>query len=156
MAELPRTFGPYLLLKPLGEGATGDVHLARPVRPRRGVPDTLVIKRLWPEHSGNNIFVQRFAHEAMLATRIKSPNVAKVYDAGAVDETLYLAIEYIAGWPLARIVSDVIDSGRQFSIEAVADIMEGALLGTQALHSATTRRDGRLASSIATSRRRTS
>jgi hypothetical protein len=44
--KLPQAFGAYVLLKSLGQGAMGDVHLAKPYNPRRGIPTPIVIKRL--------------------------------------------------------------------------------------------------------------
>src|SRR5215831_10110448 len=123
MTERPAAFGPYLLLKPLGRGAMGDVYLARPQRARRGVPDLVVIKRLRQEHGRSESFVRRFAHEAEIATHVNSPNVVRMYDAGWVDDQPYLAIEYIAGWTLQRVLTELITQGRELSLDAIADIM---------------------------------
>src|SRR2546428_410879 len=78
--------------------AMGAVHLARPVDPRSRIPAAIVIKRMHPEMAAYDRMVQRFIHEATVAVRIDSPHVAKVYDAGRVGDTLYIAMEFIAGW----------------------------------------------------------
>jgi serine/threonine-protein kinase len=133
MAEL---FGTYLLIKRIGRGAMGDVHLARPIRGVRGLPSTLVIKRILKEHARDERFILRFAHEAQVATRIMSPNVARIYDAGCVGGTLYIAFEYVAGWPLSQVIEDLKSSHRVASLESVADVIDGALEGLHALHTA--------------------
>jgi serine/threonine-protein kinase len=124
------------MLKNLGQGAMGDVHLARPFNPKRGVPAPIVIKRLHGELASNEDFVRRFKHEAAVAVNIDSHHVAKVYDVGKVGETLYIAMEFVAGWPLSKFLDAVIDSGRHASIASIVDLVAGGLKGLEALHSA--------------------
>src|SRR5689334_18860937 len=134
---MPMAFGPYLLLKPLGRGSMGDVHLAKPIDPRLRLPSPLVIKRLHPEHTSVGTFVRRFEHEARIAVRVDSKNVAKVYDVGRVGETLYMALEYIPGWPLSRMVEELVAAKKNASLGAIADIIHDVLNGAHALHTAT-------------------
>lgn len=114
----------------------GDVHLARPRDPNRGVPTPVVVKRLHGELADKQAFVSRFKHEAAIAVSVDSAHVAKVFDAGAVGGTLYLAMEYVPGWPLSIVLEEVFRSGRHAPIEAVLDCLRGGLLGLRALHSA--------------------
>lgn len=132
----PQAFGTYVLLKALGQGAMGDVQLARPFNPQRGIPTPLVIKRLHGELGTDEDFVRRFKHEASIAVSVDSPHVAKVYDAGSVDDTLFIGMEYVPGWPLSKFLESVIKSGRHASIASVVDMCIGALEGLEALHSA--------------------
>lgn len=143
MADLPRPFGPYLLLKSLGTGGTGDVFLARPRDSDRGIPSPVVIKRLHGQLASQGDFVRRFQHEATLAVAIDSPHVAKVYDAGRVDETFYIAMEYVAGWPVSRLMKDLKDAGGAASIASAVEIVRGALGGLAALHGAKDPTSGR-------------
>lgn len=136
MADLPRAFGHYVLLKSLGSGGTGDVHLARPAVPGTGIPSPVVIKRLHAQLAQQENFVRRFSHEAAIAVAVDSPHVAKAYDVGRVDETFYLALEYIPGWTLSRVMKDLEDGGGEASLESIADIVCGALAGLTALHEA--------------------
>jgi serine/threonine protein kinase len=135
-SALPQTFGPYVLLKSLGQGAMGDVCLARPSSARRGIPSPVVVKRLHAELATNPDFVKRFQHEAEIAVSVDSPSVAKVYDVGKVGETLYLTMEFLSGWPASRFMEAIINSGRHASIASVIDLVEGGLRGLGALHSA--------------------
>ena len=133
---VPFRFGPYLFLKLLGRGASGDVYLARPIDERRGIPSPVVVKRFHPVDDGKEMFFQRFSHEVQIATAIDSPHVAKVYDAGCVGELLYIAMEYIAGWPLSRVLEEHRKTRRAISISSVGDVIEGVLRGLIALHGA--------------------
>lgn len=135
-ATLPQPFGAYVLLKALGQGAMGGVFLARPYNARRGLPSPIVIKRLHGELATNPTFVRRFRHEAALAVSIDSPHVAKVYDVGAVGETLYIAMEHVAGWPLSRFMEAIHRSGRHASIASILELASGVLSGLEAMHTA--------------------
>jgi eukaryotic-like serine/threonine-protein kinase len=136
VADLPRTFGPYSLLKSLGTGGTGEVYLARPEDSAKKLPSPMVIKCLHPQLASQPDFVKRFDHEAKVALAIDSPHVAKVYDVGRVDETYYIAMQYLAGWTVARVIKDLQEAGGSASIDSVADVIRGGLLGLGALHGA--------------------
>jgi serine/threonine protein kinase len=141
-SKLPMPFGAYALLKSLGQGAMGDIHLARPYNVRRGIPTPIVIKRLHGELASNPDFVRRFKHEAEIAVSVDSPHVAKVYDVGAVGETLYITMEYVNGWPVSKFIEAVIASGHHANISAIVDLIAGGLRGLTALHEAKDVRTG--------------
>jgi serine/threonine-protein kinase len=132
----PRIFGAYLLLKALGRGAMGDVWLARPLNPDRGIPAPVVVKRLHGELATRKGFVSRFQHEASVAVNVESVHVAKVYDVGSVAETLYITMEYVPGWPLSKVLDAILKSGRHASIASVIDLIAGGLEGLEKLHGA--------------------
>lgn len=136
MADLPRVFGHYVLLKSLGSGGTGDVHLARPADRGSNLPSPIVIKRLHAQLAEQENFVKRFRHEADIAVAVNTPHVAKAYDVGRVGETFYIAMEYVPGWTISRIASDLEKSGRRATLPAIADIVCGGLAGLAALHDA--------------------
>lgn len=141
-SKLPLPFGAYALLKSLGQGAMGDIHLARPYNAKRGIPTPIVIKRLHGELASNPDFVRRFKHEAEIAVSVDSPHVAKVYDVGAVGETLFITMEYVNGWPVSKFIEAVIASGHHANISAIVDLIAGGLTGLQALHTAKDVRTG--------------
>jgi serine/threonine-protein kinase len=142
MSGLPAPFGPYVLLKALGTGGGGDVFLARPRDRRRGLPEVVVIKRLHGRLAEEGDFVRRFRHEAEIAVSVSSPHLVKCYDAGMVGEVLYIAMEYVAGWPLSRMLKELRNAKHRASLHSVGDIIGGALQGLEALHSARHQRSG--------------
>ncbi|MCK6551909.1 serine/threonine protein kinase, partial [Myxococcota bacterium] len=129
-------FGPYQLLKQLGEGGMGAAYLARPVDRRSGIPPLVVVKRMMPELGQRAESVLRFRHEAELATHIDSPHVAAVYDAGQVGDTLFIAMEYVRGWPLSRVMRSFDERGLSMSLPSAVDVVADALAGLAALHEA--------------------
>ena len=55
-----------------------------------------------PDLAESSGFRERFAREARIAAALAHPNIVTVYDAGEVDGTLYLAMQYVEGSDLAR------------------------------------------------------
>jgi serine/threonine-protein kinase len=135
--DLPRIFGDYVLLDRLGQGASGDAHLARPLDPGRGLPAKLVIKRLHAHYAGKEEFIKRFRHEAEMAVCIDSPHVAKVYAVGASGDTLFIAMEHVAGFPLSRLLTLLTERCEKPPIPIAAALVMDGLRGLSALHRAT-------------------
>ena len=71
-----------------------------------GTYKVLVLKRILPTHGGSRRFRSMFIEEARLATRLNHPNVVQVYELQDFgDEGLLLAMEYVEGFDLGRLVS---------------------------------------------------
>ncbi|MEZ6121722.1 MAG: bifunctional serine/threonine-protein kinase/formylglycine-generating enzyme family protein [Planctomycetaceae bacterium] len=96
----PRMFGRYQLLRPLGEGAMGSVYLAKDTTLDRQVALKI------PKQDGNHLaeFKVRFAREARAAAALRHPNICSVFDAGEIDGTSYITMEFIDGVPLSRFI----------------------------------------------------
>ncbi|MBL8961096.1 MAG: serine/threonine protein kinase [Gemmatimonadetes bacterium] len=91
----------FLVQAKLGEGGMGEVYLAEHVRMKRKV----ALKLMRPWMLGDPVAVGRFHREAENASQISHPNVAAVYDFGETAErVVYLAMEYVDGEPLSRIL----------------------------------------------------
>lgn len=134
---LPRAFGPYLLLARLGQGGAGTAYLARPLDESSGIPTPVVVKSLHEKLQDNDEYVRRFRHEAELAVRVDSPLVARVFDVGAIDGTLYIALEYVPGWTLGRVLAAAVNAKRAVPLPIVRALITGTLRGLSALHAAT-------------------
>jgi serine/threonine-protein kinase len=130
---LPARFGPYVLLEKLGEGAQGDVHVARRAEGGRGL---FVLKRLTPRFSDNDDFVRRFRHEAVIATSVDSPHVVKIFDVGRVGDRLYLVMELVSGWPLSQVIGELRKRRLKAPIDVAVEVVLGALSGLGAMHRA--------------------
>lgn len=130
-------FGRYALLKRIGLGATGDVHIARVLDPGGPEwPSVVVVKRMHADLVDQERSRQRFAHEARLALKIDSAHVARVYDAGLVERTPYIAMEYVAGWTLARLFEELEKADIRMTFQAAAEIGLDVLAGLAAIHTA--------------------
>jgi eukaryotic-like serine/threonine-protein kinase len=95
-ATPPETFGPYRLLRVLGEGGMGVVHLAE--RPDVG---SLVAIKILRDASLSPARRERFASEQRTLARLEHPAIARLYDAGTLpDGTPWFVMEYVDGVPI--------------------------------------------------------
>jgi predicted Ser/Thr protein kinase len=95
--------GRYELLVPLGVGGMAEVFKARAAGPG-GFERYVVIKRILPAHGRDPEFIRMFVDEAKILGMLHHPNVVQVYDFGDDDGTLFLAMEYVDGPSLSRIL----------------------------------------------------
>lgn len=135
MAErLPCIFGEYALIERLGQGAAGDVFLARPLDRKKSLPSPLVIKRLHKQHTTDDEFVRRFRHEAELAVGLDTPFIAQVYEVGQIGESLFIAMEYVPGLALNHFLGSLVNVGRYAPIAVAVQIVSDALSALELLH----------------------
>ncbi len=86
----------------IGQGGMGKVYRARHLTLDRPV----VLKMLHRTYSDDPQISQRFQREARAASRLNHPNSIAVLDFGAAEDgTLFMAMEYLAGRDLARVIS---------------------------------------------------
>jgi serine/threonine protein kinase len=97
------TLGRYELLHPLGVGGMAQVFKAQAVGPG-GFKRDVVVKRILPEYGRDPEFIRMFVDEAKLLGLLHHPNIVQVYDFGEDDGTLFLALEYVEGPSLSRVL----------------------------------------------------
>jgi eukaryotic-like serine/threonine-protein kinase len=116
--------GSYRLIEPIGEGGMGQVFKALHQRLNRVV----ALKLIRPEClSQDPEAVKRFQREARAAAQLTHPNVVIVYDAAQVDGNYFIAMEYVEGTDLARLVRE---SG-PLPVPDACDYIRQAALGLQ-------------------------
>lgn len=91
----------YKLLKRLGIGGMGEVYLAEDVKLNR----TTALKIIKPEWVGDAERKKRFLREAVAAASLKHPGIATIYEIGEEEGTDYIAMEYVEGTTLSKIVA---------------------------------------------------
>jgi serine/threonine protein kinase len=93
--------GHYQLLAPLGKGGMGTVFMARDERSGQLV----ALKVLPPRRARKEERARaRFVREMAVSTRVAHPHLAWTHEAGQCQGVLYIAMEYIPGKTLGRIV----------------------------------------------------
>ncbi|HTY40524.1 MAG TPA: serine/threonine-protein kinase [Thermoanaerobaculia bacterium] len=95
-----RRFGAYDVLEVLGTGGMGKVYKARNVTLERVV----ALKTLAAQFSTDDAFVQRFLKEARAAARLNHPNIVQIYDFGCEEGVYFLAMEYVDGPSLRKLL----------------------------------------------------
>ncbi|MDB4954331.1 MAG: serine/threonine protein kinase with repeat [Myxococcales bacterium] len=98
-------FGKYTLIRKIGTGGMAEVYLARTVV-AQGLNKTLVIKKIHTAYARSRQFVTMFVDEAKIALGLNHPNIIQVFDFGAVGDTYFLAMEYVEGIDLLRMLQE--------------------------------------------------
>ena len=115
--------GEYRIERLIGRGGMGVVYLALDDLDRH-----VALKLMLPELANNEDFRERFIRESQAV--IDHPNVVTVYEAGEIESTLYLAMQYIDGIDLKALIEK---EGRLLPARAV-DIFKQAADALDAAH----------------------
>ncbi|WP_282786274.1 serine/threonine-protein kinase, partial [Nocardia sp. CC201C] len=110
-------FAGYVIERELGRGGMGSVYLAK--HPR--LPRMTALKLLNQEMFSDDEIRARFIREADLVAQLDHPNIVTVYDRGAVDEQLWISMQFIDGVNAANV-----DPGKLPPLRAVQIITETA------------------------------
>jgi serine/threonine-protein kinase len=119
------TIGPYRVTDKLGEGGMGKVYRATETHTGRVV----ALKVIRPSLLSNPIVRGRYEREVKAASRLRHPNVVGVVDAGDTDGRVYLAMEFVDGIDLARLV-------REYGLLTVPEACEYVRQAALGLHHA--------------------
>jgi predicted Ser/Thr protein kinase len=109
--------GSYEVLRVLARGGMAVVYLARQPTLDRDV----ALKRLHLDTSDPTV-AQRFVREARLAAGLDHPNVVTLYDFFEDDGVAFIAMEYVSGGSLRRLVG-------RLDLPQVFSVLEGILAG---------------------------
>lgn len=92
--------GRYRILELLGRGGMGVVYKAE----HASIGKLMALKLLTGELTRDLDHVKRFRREAMMASQLSHPNTVQVFDFGGGDGLTYLAMEYLRGIDLGRVI----------------------------------------------------
>lgn len=90
----------YELVELIGRGGMGEVYRAFDARLERPV----ALKLLSPRLAEDDAYRDRLLRESRLAAGLDHPNVVPVYDAGETEGTLFIAMRYVEGTDLRRLL----------------------------------------------------
>lgn len=117
--------GRFRIERELGRGSIGTVYLSHdPIIDR-----SIAVKTLNSQLplGQKKQYEQHFINEARAAGRLSHPNIVTIFDASSENGTTYIAMEYLRGQELSR----MLEAGHQFSLEEKVII---ALKIAEALH----------------------
>jgi serine/threonine-protein kinase len=95
--------GKYFLHERLGSGGMAEVFRAT-YWPEGGFRKTVAVKRVLPDKADMERFTRMFLEEARLCAMLTHPNIVQVLDCGKFQDRFILAMEYVEGCSLARLI----------------------------------------------------
>jgi tRNA A-37 threonylcarbamoyl transferase component Bud32 len=115
------TLAGYRIERRLGRGGMSVVYLAEDLALGRKV----ALKVLAPELSRDQSFRERFRLESRLAASIDHPNVIPIYEAGEAEGQLYIAMRYVEGTDLRRLIDEEGALEPMRAVELIAHVADG-------------------------------
>lgn len=116
--SIPAQIGPYKILRELGAGGMGTVYRAVHAELRRDV----ALKVLTPNSARNEVLLKRFQLEARAAAMPYHENIVLFYEHGSADGYHYMALEYVRGRDLGRIIREHKRLPVSFSLHIVKQV----------------------------------
>ncbi|HEX5272257.1 MAG TPA: serine/threonine-protein kinase, partial [Gemmataceae bacterium] len=118
--------GSYVVTERLGEGGMGQVFKARNWKLGRVV----ALKLVRPDRAESETVLRRFRREVQAASQMQHPHVVRAVDAEEVGGVCLLAMEYVDGPDLARLVRE----RGPLPVRLACDCVRQAALGLQHAH----------------------
>ncbi|MGC4114689.1 MAG: serine/threonine-protein kinase [Myxococcales bacterium] len=128
-----KDYGRYSLIKKLATGGMAEVFLARQ-KGLEGFEKLCVIKRILPHLADDQEFVSMFLNEARIAARFGHPNIAQIFDLGMEEGTYFIAMEYIHGEDLGRIMRQAWSAGTWLPLPITLRIIAQSCEGLNYAH----------------------
>src|SRR5438128_3682077 len=127
-------FGKYVLLDQIAVGGMAEIFLARQ-QGLEGFEKTVVIKRIRPHLGDKKSFVKMCLNEAKLAAQITHPNIVTIHDLGRVGDSYFIAMEYLFGRDMRRVIPKAESMGISFPIvyacKVASQVLEGLFYAHQ-------------------------
>jgi serine/threonine protein kinase len=135
----PRLFGKYILIDKIAIGGMAEIFKAKTLGVE-GFEKTVVIKQILPQFSQDEEFITMLIDEAKIAGQLSHSNIAQVLALDRIEDTYFIAMEFIDGKDLRTIIKTGQKMGSPLSRELAV------FIGTeiaQALDYAHRKRDAR-------------
>lgn len=133
MSQALEQFGKYILLERLAAGGMAEVYLSKSTG-AVGVNKFVAVKRILPQYSDHQEFIEMFKEEAKIAVNLNHGNVVSIYDFGVEKSQFYLVMEYVEGRNLRQILNELKKSNTQFTIEQIIYMIKEVAAGLDHAH----------------------
>ncbi len=129
----PQAFGRYVLTQKIAMGGMAEIFRAKSLG-AEGFEKVVVIKRILPHFSEDEGFVTMFKDEARVAAHLSHANVVQIFDFDEAEGLFYIAMEYVEGQDLKRVLDQGAKKGQPLSIAQAVHIIIEAALGLHYAH----------------------
>lgn len=122
------TLGPYEIIAKLGEGGMGAVYKAR----HKHLDKIVALKLLRRHLIQSEEITSRFKREMKAVGQVEHPNIVRAMDAGEIEGSLYLAMEYVDGTDLQHLMKQ----NGPMAVGPACNLLRQAALALAAAHQA--------------------
>lgn len=113
----PIRFGKYLLLDKIATGGMAELYQAK-ITGIQGFEKLIAIKRILPHLASEEELVTSFIDEAKLAALLHHQNIVQIYDFGRIEDSYYIAMEYLLGKDLRMVIRKASLKGEPLRLES--------------------------------------
>ncbi|MGZ6142010.1 MAG: protein kinase domain-containing protein [Myxococcales bacterium] len=133
MAERLTPFGKYFLLERINVGGMAEVYKAKTVGVE-GFEKLVAIKRILPSVAEDEEFIKMFVDEAKITSQLSHSNLAQTFDLGKIDDTYYIAMEYVPGKDLRAVFERMKRRGDRMPLPLAAFVVSRVCEGLDYAH----------------------
>jgi serine/threonine protein kinase len=129
----PIPFGKYYLLERINVGGMAEVFKAKTFGVE-GFERLLAVKRILPNIAEDEEFIAMFIDEAKIAVQLQHANIAQIFDLGKVEDSYFIALEYVPGKDLRSIFDRLRGRGEVMTIQQACHIIMQVCEGLDYAH----------------------
>ncbi len=130
---VPSSVGRYKLMDRIAVGGMAEVYRAS-LAQAAGAERIVVVKRMLPRLASDPSARNMFSEEARLGSHIRHPNVVQVIEFGEENDSPFLALEFVQGVDLWRLMRFLTRTGQSLSVPQAMFIAREMLTGLHAVH----------------------
>jgi serine/threonine protein kinase len=129
----PKQFGKYQLLEKVAVGGMAELYRAKVVGDH-GFEKLVAIKKILPHLTDEGNLVKAFIDEAKLAALLQHENIVQIYDFGSMNGEYFIAMEYLFGKDLRRLIHKARENSVPLSLENTLYIISRICAGLDYSH----------------------
>ncbi|MBC7465348.1 MAG: serine/threonine protein kinase [Bdellovibrio sp.] len=135
-------FGKYVLLEKIAAGGMAEVYLAKSAV-ANGLNKFVAVKRILPQFSQNEEFVDMFKEEAKVAINLNHGNIVSIYDFGVEKQQFFLVMEFMEGRNLRQVINELKKNNKSFSMDQSVFMIKEVAAGLDHAHRCVDANSGR-------------
>ncbi len=128
-----KQLGKYQLLQKIAVGGMAELYRAKVTRDH-GFEKRVAIKKILPHLSDEGNLVKAFIDEAKLAALLQHENIIQIYDFGSIDGEYFIAMEYLFGKDLRKLINKIKKAGSPLDMESTLYIVSRICAGLDYSH----------------------
>ncbi len=129
----PTKFGKYWLTDRIAVGGMAELYRGK-ISGDEGFEKAVAVKKILPHLAAEQDAVNYFIDEARLAALLQHPNIAQIYDFGRLEDSYFIAMEYLFGKDLKTILGIAEERNLHLSLENTLHIASRICSGLDYAH----------------------